>query len=144
MADNTNNTRVITGAKARIFRGTQHVGNATGVNATITYQNQRVDVLGNPYSVTIVKVGVVADCSAEFVHIKDDETLSGLTPGPDGFEVVNWQAYDLHLVDASDSNKNLGTVVGATPRTKTVGGNARGIFMRNLAWDAINYREPNQ
>ncbi len=143
MSNTTDQKRFITAARAKVMLGTIHIGNARDISVSFTIRNQPTKVLGSVLPTALVPVDT--DCSARvgLFHVKEDQTVGNIHQTThDG--IILTEPVDLHCMDNVDGNKVVFTVKGCMPSAKNYEISSGSIAMRNITFDAILAREPNQ
>lgn len=130
------------GARARLyFDGTKEAGWATGVNGTVTYQLQRVDVLGDHRSQEIEVVGMTVAFTTDFIRIlKRSMKQMGIRVQGDTATIINAEPMVFEIFDKI-GDAPIFRIKGAKFETLTFRVDARGLLTKNASFQATDFEE---
>lgn len=134
--------RAFSGARAKFyFEGTKEAGWATGVNGTVTYQLQRVDVVGDHRSQEIEVTGMTVAFTLDFIRIlKRSLKQMGIRTQGDTATVINTPGMTFEVYD-SVGDSPMFRIKGAKFETLTFRVDARGLMSKNASFQAIDFEE---
>ena len=129
--------RAIAGARAELyFKGTTLAGWATGVSATESIQNERINVLGNIDSVEIEPIGRTVTMTADFVRILNNSIQNmGIWPKGDTEAVINFEEMIAVLFD-SVTGDQIATAVGVKAENRSWRIDRNGVKTVNCTFQA--------
>jgi hypothetical protein len=137
--------RIFHGARAKLRKGGDDIGWASGIRGTVNYNVQPFEEVGTPIIPAIEIVGVTVDFTTSFVRIMaSDPVKDGMLPSMDADAIIDWEDVELDIVDAVDPDKIIYRIIGCHPASMDFEIGARSLCGYNIRWVAREFKHESE